>query len=661
MEKQRKFYKKFLAIAVAICLICMSGASMIRSNFGSIRVKDFSVIDGNGHKIAATMFIPSTATAENPAPTVVALHGSFNSRESESYVCYELARRGYVGVTIDCDGHGDSDYYKDNPMDAFFLVTADPGSDFESVDTAPTSGMAPVIDYLYDLSFVDKEQIGITGHSLGGKTAAAVYAYYKIQEYNGGVNKISSVYLVDNQQLRVNGNWMSHLTYHPSSEGPDGEGIELPYDIDFGVSICKADENNGTTEAGGPWNFSKSANARTFINELDEYNLSEGDQVEVGTYYKGHVDGSEEEYLRILNQPSEIHMLGPYGIGSNCGVIDFFQTSFVAPNAIDSNNLIYPYEMVLNAIGAVGFFLAIYAMCRLMLTYRYFSTLLVKSESDVYRPAPPKKLRDKIYYWGFMIIGSILPTMWMIPLAMWVGGHKGADFAARSLFGTVLWPQGNQLEQSLWMATAGIWTVLLFTTRYTLSIKKYGGTKPSDWHLKMSRSEIGKTVLLAFLSVGVGYLLTFLASFFFGSYYGLLNWVIRWPNSRTILIALRYMPIFFMFYATNAFTQNIGRMISSRKEWKNVALMCFINSLGLLVLWIYQYYSFAKLGQVPLNSARVMQTWSFFIVQSICTIFARKLYLKTGKIYLGALINAIMFTMISVGHTMTLNVTNWWF
>ena len=92
MERQKAFYKRFLAIAIIIGLVCMAGAYAIRSDFGKVKIKDFSILDGNGNKIAATMFIPSTATAETPAPAVVALHGSFNARESESYLCYELAR-----------------------------------------------------------------------------------------------------------------------------------------------------------------------------------------------------------------------------------------------------------------------------------------------------------------------------------------------------------------------------------------------------------------------------------------------------------------------------------------------------------------------------------------------------------------------------------------
>ena len=71
MRIKRKFYLKFLAVSVLICLMCMTGAWMVRSNLGKIKIKDISILDGNGHKIAATMFIPSTATKETPAPAAL--------------------------------------------------------------------------------------------------------------------------------------------------------------------------------------------------------------------------------------------------------------------------------------------------------------------------------------------------------------------------------------------------------------------------------------------------------------------------------------------------------------------------------------------------------------------------------------------------------------
>lgn len=655
--KERKRYTKLLLASLIICCISIIGAYFVRTNGNSIEVKDFNIIDGNGHKIAATMYKPKTATKDLPAPTIATLHGSFNARESQSFMCLELAKRGFVAVTVDCDGHGDSENYKENPMDAFFLVTAEPGEKFEDITTAPTSGMAPVIDYLYGLDFVRKDQIGVTGHSLGGKTANSVYAYYKIQELMGEPQKIAAVFLVGNQQLSIDGKWQENLLYHPSG---DRDPIEIPYNVHYGVSAGQYDENNYTTEVGGPWNFHKSDNARTFINELDEYNLSEDESVEVGKFYKGHVNGSKEEFLRVLYQPKEIHMLNPYTPASNKNVVEFFQTAFDAPNFIPAESQTILYEQIFSAVGIVGFFFAIYAFCRILLTNKYFGELAVASIDQVYRPSKPNTVSGKIYYWTFMVIGSVIPILWMIPLAMWIGSHAGEGFETRSLFGTVIWPQGNQLEQSFWVATAGIWTFLLFAVRFNLSIKKQG-VKFSDYNQSISAKKLGKTLLLAILSVGFGYFIVFIASFFFNGYFGLLNWVIRFPNKNAFLVAVRYIPIFIFFYIANAFTQNIGRMYKERAEWKNIVLMCFINFLGLLLLWLYQYITFSIQGKVPLNSARVMQTWSFFIVQSICTIFARKLYLKTGKIYLGSFINAIVFTMISCCHTMTLNVSTWWF
>ena len=249
----RKKYVRLLVVALIICLISMIGASLVNTNFGHIKVQNFSIEDANGHKIALVMYKPENATAETPAPCVVTLHGSFDAKETQDYTCLELAKRGFVVLSMDCDGHGDSDNYKDNPMDAFFTVTANPGSAFEDISTSPGSGMCDVVNYAYNsLSFVDKDQIGITGHSLGGKMANACLAYNKIQEANGGVNQVAAVFLMGNQQLNIDGVWQDHLNYDPDDTPDSGDEIPLYYDVDYGIDAGQLDENNYQTEAGGP-------------------------------------------------------------------------------------------------------------------------------------------------------------------------------------------------------------------------------------------------------------------------------------------------------------------------------------------------------------------------------------------------------------------------
>lgn len=661
VKMNRKPYVKLLIAALIICFVSMIGSSAVNTNFGSIKVQNFSIEDANGNKIACIMYKPKTATAENPAPCVVTLHGSFDAKETQDYTCLELAKRGYVAITMDCDGHGDSENYKTNPMDAFFKVTANPGSAFEDISTSPGSGMCDVVNYVYNsLSFVDKEQIGITGHSLGGKMANACLAYNKIQEQNGGVNQVAAVFLQGNQQLSIDGAWLDHLNYDPDDTPDSGDEIPLYYDVDYGVNAGQLDENNYQTEMGGPQTFYKSANARTLINELDNYDLQEGDEVEVGKIYKGTVQGSSEEYIRVLYQPYETHILNHYSLATTSNVVDFFQNAFEAPNYIDAGSLTIQYKWLFNTIGVIGFFLTVYAFACILLTTKFFGSLLAQKEAEIYIPAAPQGVYGKVIYWVFLFAGSLIAATFMIPLAQWIGAHLGPDYATRPLFGTKIWPQGLTLEQGMWTAAAGLIGLGLFAIGYFINGKK-SGVRPTEWNLKMSRANVGKTILIVIAAIGFGYGVVGFAKYFFNTDFRFISYVIKWPSSGSLRIALRFMPLFAIFFFANALCQNLCNMVAGRKEWLNTLLMCVANIIGLACIWFYQYSNLITKGVVKLDSSRVMLSWPLYINLCLCTVISRRFYKKTGKIYIGALMNTILFSVISCANTMTLVCNNWWF
>lgn len=658
-QLSKKKYSKILIVALIVCLISMIGSSLFNTNFGKIEVKNFNIEDANGNTISCIMYKPANATAQTPAPCVVTLHGSFDAKETQDYTCLELAKRGYVAITMDADGHGDSSNYKENPMDAFFKVTANPGSDFENLETSPGSGMCDVVNYVYNsLAFVDKTQIGITGHSLGGKMANACLAYNMIQELQGGVNQVAAVFLQGNQQLGVDGAWLDHLNYDPDNTPDSGDEIPLYYTVDYGVNAGQLDENNYKTEAGGPQTFYQSNNAKTLINELDGYDLGEGENVEVDKIYKGTVQGSEEEFIRVLYQPYETHILNHYSLATTKNVVDFFQNAFAAPHFIDAGSLTIQYKWFFNTIGVIGFFFVVYAAACLLLTTKFFGELLIKNESDVYTPAAPAGVGNKIMYWVFLVLGTVIPASFMIKLEQWVGAHLGADYATRSLYGTKIWPQGLTLEQGLWTGAAGVVGLLLFAIGYFVMSKK-AGVKPADWNMKISWKNFGKTVLLALSAIGCGYAVVVFAKYFFNTDFRFISYVVKVPSSDDLLVAVRFLPLFAIFFFANAMCQNLSNMVAGRKEWLNTLLMCFFNIFGLLGIWWYQYSGLISQGVVRLDSARVMLTWPLFINLCLCTIIARRFYKKTGKVYAGALINTIMFTVISCANTMTLVCHNW--
>ena len=137
------------AILIAGALL----ANAIRTSDGT-QVRDIRFNGTNGTRMSALLYIPKGATAQTPAPGILTVHGYINSREMQDPFAIEFARRGYVVLSMDQTGHG----YSDGPAG----VNGFGGPD----------GLA----YLRSLPMVDKDQIGMEGHSMGGWTILAAAA-----------------------------------------------------------------------------------------------------------------------------------------------------------------------------------------------------------------------------------------------------------------------------------------------------------------------------------------------------------------------------------------------------------------------------------------------------------------------------------------------------
>jgi len=118
---------------------------------GGIAVSDVRFKGPKGETMSALLYVPAAATAAQPAPGVLAVHGYINTRETQDGFAIELARRGYVVLALDQTGHG----YSDPPA-------------FSNGFGGP-AGLA----YLRSLPMVDGGNIGLEGHSMGGWTVLA--------------------------------------------------------------------------------------------------------------------------------------------------------------------------------------------------------------------------------------------------------------------------------------------------------------------------------------------------------------------------------------------------------------------------------------------------------------------------------------------------------
>ncbi len=113
---------------------------------GGTTITDVRFPGDKGVSMSGLLYVPPQATARRPAPAVLVSHGYINTREMQSAFAIELARRGFVVLAMDMTGHGNS------------------GS---AVGQQGFGGPA-ALKYLRSLPMVDKANIGMEGHSLGG-------------------------------------------------------------------------------------------------------------------------------------------------------------------------------------------------------------------------------------------------------------------------------------------------------------------------------------------------------------------------------------------------------------------------------------------------------------------------------------------------------------
>ncbi|MFW9921006.1 MAG: alpha/beta hydrolase, partial [Candidatus Thorarchaeota archaeon] len=140
-----RFRYIFLIISIVMMLSGVALAGSTQNGVGTVTVTEVDYQATDGSNIHATLQQPVYATSSDPLPGVIIYHGSLQNKEWLMAFGIELARRGFVVLTPDANGHGNS-------------------------DDGSGSGSAS-LEFLASLEYVDTSAIGLVGHSMGGGTA----------------------------------------------------------------------------------------------------------------------------------------------------------------------------------------------------------------------------------------------------------------------------------------------------------------------------------------------------------------------------------------------------------------------------------------------------------------------------------------------------------
>ena len=140
----------YLAAGLGLIILGLLLAHLTQTA-GGIEISAVRFPGADDRTLSAHLYVPPNASAAEPAPGILAVHGYINSREAQSGFAIEFARRGYVVLALDQPGHG----YSDPP--AF----------------AGGFGGPAALQYLRALPLVDTDNIGLEGHSMGGWSVLA--------------------------------------------------------------------------------------------------------------------------------------------------------------------------------------------------------------------------------------------------------------------------------------------------------------------------------------------------------------------------------------------------------------------------------------------------------------------------------------------------------
>lgn len=601
-----------------LCFVSMIGATIVQTDGGKVKIKDLRWETPSGHLMSALLFIPENATKDKPAPAIITSHGWYNNREMQDLNYVEYARRGYVVMSIDMYGHGNSDAV----APAEWAVNG--------------TGMYDAVNLMATLPYVDKSRIGVTGHSNGARAANL-----SVKDDNRNINPlISAVLLVANDAMYTTDpneplywSMLPDKKEYTNNYGNRSVGIIAAYWDEF-FFRSKTKDGGHTV----PRDFINTDVAQSFLNfGVDPKGVEPRTSYNI---YKKEINGKTAS--RAIYNPAQIHPWNHFSASAAASGIEFFQDAFGAPRPIASTNQIWQIKVVFNLIGLVGFAMFILSFAKAMLFTKTFESLKA-SEEALISPAPSGV--GKLWFWGGLIVSALFSGFTYFPLFTWTGNNRPAFF-----------PQAPVYYIGIWSALIGVFTILVLLLSYkfyakgqNMNLRKSG--------ISISFMELCKTIILALIVVTAAFGLVFLANYFFKTDFRVWVIAIKAFTPDKIAIALKYLPFFLLFYIANSVAVNCFNYVTvGKKEWMNIALLALFNGISAMVIVAIQYTTFISTGEVFFTSiSNIVEIWLFpmIIILPVAAIFSRKIYKVTKNPYLAGIINALVITIIMCSNTLT--------
>ncbi|MCP3445451.1 S9 family peptidase [Bradyrhizobium sp. CCGUVB14] len=569
--------KRWKLALLGLVLIVVGGLiAHLTQTAGGIRIQDVRFKGAKGNTMSALLYIPQNATAQTPAPGILAVHGYINSRETQDGFAIEFARRGYVVLALDQTGHG----YSDPPAFA---------NGFGGPD-----GLA----YLRSLDIVDKANIGLEGHSMGGWTVLAA-ATAMPNDYKSMVLEGSST----GKPFAADG----------TTSWPRNVALVFAQYEEFSTLMWGVDLARDVTKSPKLWAM-----------------FGTQGPVEPGKVYGDPTAGT----ARVLYTPAITHPaehISHEAIGYS---LDWFAKTLQGGTPRPADDQIWFRKELGTLIAFVGFVALLIGTFDGLLEAQMFARLRLPAVPD--GTMPPHHAAAGRRWTAAFILSAFIPALTYYP-AFALGG----SFVTPSAY----LPQGITNQILVWAIINGLITLALM------------GFAPKR---KSRTGLLGQSLAIAVISVAVGYAALWLADLAFKIDFRFWIIALKLMNQKQCVIFLIYLIPFTAFFvvALHVLHRNFSTMEAPRLALylTNILALTF----GFIVLLVLQYGTLWLTGKlfnplpdpgfVPLSTIVAIQ---FVPLLAIVAVIATFTWRRTGSSLPGALISGLFVTWYIVAGTAT--------
>lgn len=663
MRGNRKIALGVLALLLVVVFVCMSVANSIQNDHGNVTVTE-GWIQTDAGNMFYKMYTPLTATADNPAPGVLLLHGYQNDHETCAAYAIELARRGAVVLTVDEYGHGATQPGLLSRGYVNHKVTVNYGEDSEEAGTFVSIGgqtRYKIMMNFSNLSFFDEHYSTDTdGNVLTDSSCGGSYAYAFLAALEN----------VDNSRLALSGHsmgtwssWSVAANFSGSDIAP--KAVVLQCGELFRDSAYDTDKysfNNVLLLQAKYDEFSYFRDYTMMVNDdllttplRTEFLGCTPEEAAWNTTFGDFADGSARR-MELLNTNHRLTTHNSQGLAQAINWID---------NAIELDTELADTDLVAMTKEWLVLVAMLAAVACLIPVMELLLTLPVFAKAAQALPSKDR-MKTNGKWWKGAVITMLL---------------AGATYPFMTQLGHGLLP----LPENIFRMTVGngflSWYLLLILIMLGTSIVSYKKAKKNGaedgWYGmglgsedapdKMGWGLLGRSALLVLCMLGFMYVILAICEKCF-----MLDFRFIWPFFKTFNLTrlgqfFVYIWIFAIFFILN----NSKIMASSRCPatyekgfkgfvgcwWRNAVMMVG----GILIIVLLEYIPFfAGIGPGadllfgftfggPFMSLLILFVPQVLVFSLLCTY----IYRRTGSVYVGALtVSSLACWIVTGGSSM---------